>query len=121
MEETEIVCFQLISNAGAARSCYFEALQKFRNGEETAGQELFAQGQEHYREAHQVHGQLVQKEAGGDTVWMSLLMTHAEDLMMSAETTGELAKELMAVYGEIHGLKSEFASLKEQLLQVESD
>ncbi|MGM0123384.1 PTS system, cellobiose-specific IIA component [Enterococcus sp. AZ194] len=121
MEETELVCFQLISNAGAARSCYFEALQKFRNAEEEEGQHLLTQGQEFYREAHQVHGQLVQKEANGETVWMSLLMTHAEDLMMSAETTGELTKELRCLYSEIQSLREEFSALKDQLIEVESE
>ncbi|MGX7350345.1 PTS sugar transporter [Enterococcus canis] len=105
MEGREQVCFQLISNAGAARSACFEAIRHFKQGATDKGQELLKTSDNYYTEAHSWHGQLVKQEAGGDTVWMSLLLTHAEDLMMSAELTKAFAQEFIDLHQEVAQLK----------------
>lgn len=105
MEEKEQICFQIISEAGMARSCFFESIQKIRDEQTKAALTAIKNGKSHYHEAHVAHRQLVQREAQGDKVWMSLLLSHAEDLLMSAEIMGELSKEFISVYEEIHDLK----------------
>jgi PTS system cellobiose-specific IIA component len=78
MEEKEQICFQIISQAGMARSCFFESIQKGREAQNLAALQAIEKGKEHYHEAHLAHRKLVQQEAQGDKVWMSLLLSHAQ-------------------------------------------
>lgn len=110
MEEKEQICFQIISQAGMARSCFFESIQKGREAQDLAALQAIEKGKEHYHEAHLAHRKLVQQEAQGDKVWMSLLLSHAEDLLMSADIMSELAKEFQGLYEEIQAIKQTIQS-----------
>ena len=48
--------------------------------------------------AHDVHFQLVQKEAQGEKVEISMLFMHSEDHLMSTLTMKELVIELLDIF-----------------------
>ncbi|MBD1380567.1 PTS lactose/cellobiose transporter subunit IIA [Metabacillus arenae] len=99
-EKMELICFQIISQAGAARSSFMEALKLGRESKfEEAGLKV-KEAALLLSEGHKVHSQLIQKEAAGEKVPVSLLTLHAEDLMMTTETMGELVKEMVFMYEE---------------------
>ena len=52
-------------------------------------------------EGHHSHAKLIQQEAGGEATQMTLLLTHAEDQLMSAEAFKILSQEFMDLYKEI--------------------
>ena len=88
MEELELVCFQIISFAGEARSAYMGAIQTAKQG--------------NYEEIH--------KEAAGEMEQTpNLLLIHAEDQLMAAETCKILAVELMDAYRRISILEAKEA------------
>lgn len=105
MEEMELICFQLITAAGGAKSSYIEAIQKAKEGAYEEAEELIRQGDEMMKEGHLPHSDLVQKEAAGEDVKMSLILTHAEDQMMSTEVFKVLAEEMIALYKKIDQLQ----------------
>ena len=76
VEGLEMICFQIISNVGAARSSYIEAIQK---------------------------------EAAGEPVGGSLILVHAEDQLMSAESFKIIAEEMIANYRRIVELEKKLA------------
>ncbi|MDQ7863456.1 PTS lactose/cellobiose transporter subunit IIA [Peribacillus frigoritolerans] len=51
-------------------------------------------------EGHHAHSGLIQQEASGQKVEFSLLLMHAEDQMMSAETINDLVAEMIRMYRE---------------------
>ena len=74
MEDMELICLQIISNAGEARSESMAALAAARNSRfDEVGEHLAAAGEK-------------MKEA------------HSEDIMMGAEITLALAKEMVEMY-----------------------
>ena len=83
MEGLELACFEIISNVGTAKSCYINAIHKAK------------EGNGHYAEGHKAHVEMIQKEASGESVETCLLLIHAEDQMMSAETFQVLAGEFI--------------------------
>lgn len=95
MEDLELVSFKVISAAGAAKSAFMEAMKYARNGEFAKAQLCIEEGELKRREGHEVHFGLIQKEASGDPVTMNLLLTHAEDQLMGAETIGIMSKEIL--------------------------
>ena len=98
MEGIELVCFEMISHHGSARSCYIEAIQAAREGNFALAQEKIDSGDEEFQAGHQAHARLIQKEAAGEPVALSLLLLHAADLMMSAETLKIIGIELIELY-----------------------
>lgn len=101
MEAMEQICFQIISYTGEAKSDYIEAMGAAREYDFEKAERLMKEGMAVFVEGHKVHGQLIQKEAAGDNVQLSLLLMHAEDQLLGAETLKVIADELIAVYKKL--------------------
>lgn len=98
MDELVRTSFQIIAAVGGARSCYVEAVDAAKKGDFDKADELMKKGDESFLAGHDAHTGLIQKEAGGDPVNMTLMITHAEDQLMAAETFKIVATELIDVY-----------------------
>ena len=98
MEGLELICFEIISSVGMARSLYIEAIQEAKAGNFEQAQGLIKQGDESFTEGHHSHAKLIQQEAGGEKIDFALLLLHAEDQLMSAEGFKILAAEFIDVY-----------------------
>ncbi len=95
MEGMELTCFEIISNVGTAKSCYINAIHKAKEGLYEEANELIKEGDKYYAEGHKNHVEMIQKEAGGESTEISLLLIHSEDQMMSAETFKVMAQEFI--------------------------
>lgn len=98
MEDMELICLQIISNAGEARSESMAALAAARNGRFDEAEEHLAAAGEKMKEAHHVHTGLITMDANGELDKIGLIMIHSEDIMMGAEITWALAKEMVEMY-----------------------
>ena len=105
-EEMEMICFQIISCVGTAKSCYVNSIAKAQEGDFEAAEDLIKQGDEAYAGGHDVHMQLLTSEANGERKGTPLLLLHAEDQMASAETCKLLAQNLINTYRELVELKA---------------
>ena len=94
----EELCVRMVSSTNEARICYLKSMQAARAQEMCAAADLLARGDEQYAVAHAVHVQLLQMEAGGTLDHVSLLILHAEDQLVSAETYKALAVEAGHIY-----------------------
>jgi len=101
MEGLELMSFQIISNVGNSKSLAMEAISEVREGNYELARKKLSECGSFMTEAHHVHMQLIQKEANGDKIDFSLILMHAEDQMMSAETIIALARELVEMYIEL--------------------
>lgn len=97
-EEITAVAFQIIASVGSARSCYIEAIHAARDHDFDRAQACIEEGNKAYSEGHDAHMGLLQQEAAGTPTEMGLILTHAEDQLMSAESFGILANEFIDVY-----------------------
>lgn len=98
MERMDLLSFQIISTVGTARSMYIEAIQAAKNGNFKGAEELITEGALLFTQGHHAHAGLIQQEASGDKIAFSLLLMHAEDLLMSAEAFKILAEEFIDLY-----------------------
>lgn len=98
LESWERIAFQIIAAVGNARSCYIEAIHMARKGDFTAAHSLMEQGAASFSNGHTAHLSLIQREASGVGCALGLIMAHAEDQLMSAETFGILAEEFIETY-----------------------
>ncbi len=98
MEEMELICFKIISAVGEAKSDYISALEAAKKGEYEKAEESIKHGDSCYVNGHKQHADLIAKEAGGQKTELCLLLMHAEDQLMAAETIKLLVTELIALY-----------------------
>lgn len=98
MEGLELICFQIISSVGMARSLYIEAINLAKNGNIQEAKAKVEEGENVFVEGHHAHAQLIQQEANEGKIEFSLLLLHAEDQLMSAESFGILSKEFIDLY-----------------------
>lgn len=94
-EELVMASFQIIAAVGNARSLYIEAIHAAKTGDFERADALMKEGGASFLEGHDIHTQLVQQEAGGDPIAMTLMLTHAEDQLMSAEGFKIVAEEMI--------------------------
>lgn len=104
MEELELICFQLITAAGTAKSNYIGAIQKAKEGLYEEAAQMISDGDEFLKQGHMPHSELIQKEAAGEDFRMGLILTHAEDQMASAETFKVMAEEMIELYQKVNEL-----------------
>ena len=101
--DMEVLCMQMIVAAGSAKSDYMEALQAVKAGDYETAAAKMKSGDEQSAAGHEQHAKLVQQEAAGAPVTMSLLLTHVEDQMMSTETVKLMVTELIDLYRKLNG------------------
>lgn len=96
----EQVCFRLILHSGNARSKVIQSIREYRAGSVQKAEELLHQAEGDLQQSHDIHFQMIQKEAGGEKNEFSLLLLHAEDHLMSTLTMKELVSELLELFKE---------------------
>lgn len=101
-EEMEEICFQLISTVGMAKSQFIEAINYAKQKEYEKAMQSIKEGEELFAQGHEHHLNLIQKEAKGENVSLSLLLVHAEDQLMNAQTFKILAYEFIDLYKKIN-------------------
>lgn len=100
LEKISEISMVVITNSGTAKSCYMEALQEYKQGKFERGDELMKEGDEFQLISHRTHGELLAKEMGDQESQATMLLIHAEDQLMSAETIRILVEELKCLYSK---------------------
>lgn len=96
-----MAAFQIIAAVGSARSLYIEAIDLASEGNFDEARAKIKEGEEAFNGGHQAHGELLTKFANGELPPMDILMTHAEDQLMSAEAFGILANKFITLYEKL--------------------
>jgi PTS system cellobiose-specific IIA component len=98
MEET---IFKIIAYSGEAKSCLMDAISLAKLKKFDEAENKIKESKKNKILANDSHLDLFQKEALGETITLSLLLSHAEDQMMSVETIEILAKEIIDIYKKL--------------------
>ena len=102
MEGLEMTAFQIIAAVGTARSLYIEAIDLASEGRYDEARARIKEGQEAFNGGHAAHGELLTRFANNELPPMDILLTHAEDQLMSAEAFGILAERFIRLYEKVN-------------------
>lgn len=94
---------RLIAISGNARSKAFESIRLAREGNISNAKKLYEEACKELYEAHETQSELIQAEAAGENIPVSLLLIHAQDHLMNALTVKDLANEIILLYEKIRG------------------
>lgn len=101
MDELELVAFEIISNVGMGKSLSIEAIREARKRDYESANNKLKEATEYLVKGHHAHASLIQKEASGEKLDFSLIIMHAEDQLISAETIKDLAFEIIEMQKSI--------------------
>ena len=101
MKPSEMDILEIISDAWHAKNFYIEAIQEAKSSNYEGCNELIRKGNELYAKAHRVHQQLVSEEASGNEVVITLLLSHAQNILASADSFKVLCDEFIDLYRRV--------------------
>ncbi|MEG0564094.1 PTS lactose/cellobiose transporter subunit IIA [Anaerorhabdus sp.] len=91
-EQYESICFEVISAAGTAKSCFLEAIDAAKNKESYL--DIQEEGIKAFSDAARAHAKALQLEAE-ENLDFGLLLIHAETILCSAETIRDLSSTII--------------------------
>jgi len=97
MSDLENIVMELVVSGGNARACAIEALRAAKTGDFHKAAGLINECNEALEGAHKVQTEVLQSEARGGRMEVSLLMVHAQDHLMNAITVKDLVVEMIDI------------------------
>ena len=104
-EQFEMLCFQVITFVGTARTHFINAIQSAKEGNFEEAQKLLKEGDDAFSQGHNGHADLLTMDANGELSGGLMLLMHAEDQLMSAENFKIIAEEMIASYEKMAELE----------------
>lgn len=92
---------EIISLSGEVKRDFLQAVKYSKNGEAKKAKKLFKEADEKLIKAHLKQTDLIKREASGEKLESSLLLTHAQDHLMTAILLKEMAEEFMDIYKKL--------------------
>ncbi|MFD2706974.1 PTS lactose/cellobiose transporter subunit IIA [Salibacterium lacus] len=97
----ETVVMSIITNGGNGKSNAMGAIREARERNFDQAEELLETAREDISKAHRTQTDLIQAEVRGEKAETTLLMVHAQDHLMNAVTTIDLADEFVEMYKKL--------------------
>lgn len=104
-EDINMLSFNIILHAGNARSFAMEAIWLAKDNKCAEARQKIEAADEEFVLAHKVQTKLLQQEASGEPVNVSVILVHSQDHLMTAMTLKELANEMIDMYERIAKLE----------------
>lgn len=105
LEEIEAVVFGIVGYAGEAKGYAYQALSLSEEGKFDEAEELIKKCNDTILKAHSIQTDLIQKEAGGDRMTITMLFVHAQDHLMTTLSERELIKKMIQQNKRIYDLE----------------
>ncbi len=100
-EELQMIAFQMIANAGEAKSKFVEAIDCAENKNFDTANELIEQGNKLLAECGKSHLPVVTAEAQKEDLEFSVIFMHAEDQYLTTELFKTIAIKFVNIYKNI--------------------
>lgn len=95
--DIERISFEMISSAGEARNLIYEALDHIRDREYEGAEKKIKEAEKLILLAHENHVNVVKEEARGNKVDPEILLVHAMDILLVAESERDMTKKIMEI------------------------
>lgn len=113
-EQLEEIVFSIVGYAGECRGLAFEALELSENGKIEEAEAMLKDAEKALHQAHYVQTDLIQKEAAGEKMPISMVFIHAQDHLMTAISEKELIKKLVKTNAKLDELSKRLEKLEQK-------
>ncbi len=94
----EMVIFEIINHGGTAKGLAYEALKMAEEGKYEEADKLMKEADQELLQAHHVQTRIIQSEAAGEKMEVSVLFVHAQDHLMTAIEAKSLIECMIRLY-----------------------
>lgn len=101
-EKLENITLEIVASVGSARSACIEAIMAVEEGDFEGAEQLMKEAEQAFLDGHAAHNNLLEMQAHGELPSMNLLLTHAEDQLMSAEVFTIMAERFIVLYEKLY-------------------
>lgn len=101
--EHEMLIMNLVVDSGSGRSYAMEAIALAKEQDFEGAQKALDNAEEELIKAHHSQTELIQQEARGEGMDVSLILVHSQDHIMTAMLCRDLAKEFVELYKKLSG------------------
>lgn len=98
IEELQTIAFQMIANAGEAKSLFIEAITEAENGNFDNAKDLQIKGKSALSECGKLHLPVISAEASKEEIEFSIIFMHAEDQYLTTQLLETLTEKFINVY-----------------------
>ena len=106
MDNLELVSFQIISAVGVAKSSYIEAMKIAEKGDFDLAKAKIKEGDQEFVKGHESTCRFDTKRSKWwKKLYQNILLMHAEDQLMSAETIKMMALEIIKLNQRLYLLE----------------
>ncbi len=109
-DESIVIAFKLIAEAGDAKSSAMEAMYLAGDGSFTEAREALEKSGASLMAAHETQTDLLRDEVGGKGVAPTLMMVHAQDHLSGAILLRDLASLIIGLNEKVSALEGRIAS-----------
>ena len=111
-DELVNVAMSVLLNAGDARNCIKQALDALleENSDLTVDKK-FEEAKSFINLAHKAQTDLIQREARGEGCQYSMLLTHAQDTLMTIKSEMVLAEQMVRLYRSLNNKINQVSDL----------
>jgi len=95
MEQLEMAIMNIIINAGDCKNHSYMALGMVNEGKYEEAEKEIALANDALSKAHDSQTEMIQKEASGEKIELSLLFVHAQDHLMTAISEKTLIQQII--------------------------
>lgn len=108
---TETIIFAIILHAGNARAEAYAALRAAQDGNFVAADEHLKLAEAEVSIAHRTQAEMIQQEAQGEKIEVTLLFVHAQDHLMTAIAEKNLIENMVEMQKTIQELSRKVEKL----------
>lgn len=105
MENLEQIIFEIIIHGGNARAKAYDALRAVQQYDFKKAEEFMKEADEEIAQAHKIQTEIIQKEAAGEKIDITVLFVHAQDHLMTAIAEKGLIENMVDLYKRIYLLE----------------
>lgn len=105
MNNLEEIIFSIIVYGGNARAKSYDALSAAQSGDFDVAKKFLAEAEKELGNAHRIQTDIIQKEAAGEKIDISVLFVHAQDHLMTAMAEKNLIENMIELYKRIGSLE----------------
>lgn len=102
-----MISFQIISEAGDARSKAKDAVTAAQKGDFTQADQLISEAKECLRKAHQMQTDMINGEVNGEAVTVDVLLVHAQDHFSMATSAIDMGEYVIDLLKRVEKLEKE--------------
>ena len=104
-EDKYVLSFEIISEAGDARSKAMDAFDKLQDYKFDEAKALLEESKKDLIKAHRIQTKLIRDEIAGRSIETHILMIHAQDHFSMATTAIELVERMVKTYRKLYVLE----------------